>query len=47
MAKAGRLSWEVHLNAPALQEPRRVGWLYQPLVRTDTPAPYAPGRGYA
>jgi hypothetical protein len=40
MAKAARLTWEVHLDAPELHEPGRVGWLYQPLVRTDAPASF-------
>jgi serine/threonine-protein kinase HipA len=40
MAKVARLTWEVHLDAPELQEPAKVGWLYQPLVRTDTPASF-------
>ncbi len=40
MAKAARLTWEVHLDAPELHEPCRLGWLYQPLVRTDAPASF-------
>lgn len=26
MAKAARLTWEMHLDAPQLHEPGRVGW---------------------
>jgi len=40
MAKAERLTWEVHLDAPELQEPGMVGWLFQPLARTDAPASF-------
>ena len=40
MAKAERLTWEVHLDAPELQEPGMVGRLYQQLARTDAPASF-------
>ena len=40
MANTERLTWEVHLDAPDLQQCAMVGRLYQPLARTDTPASF-------
>lgn len=41
MATAQRKPWEVHLDAQELHPLCRVGWLHQPLARTDAPASFA------
>jgi serine/threonine-protein kinase HipA len=40
MATLQRKTWEVFLDAAELQPLCRVGWLYQPLARTDAPAAF-------
>lgn len=40
MGNTSRQSWEVHLDAPELQPSCRVGWLHQPLSRTDVAASF-------
>ena len=40
MAKPERLSWEVHLDAPELNQANVVGWLHQNLAKTAVPASF-------